>query len=422
MRPLYEMKNIQKDYLLPHGQVLHVLQGIDLAVYPGEIVAVIGPSGCGKSTLLRILAGLDLPTKGERFYEGKKQEGLLPDASIVFQSFALYPWMTVRENIEIVLKAARFSLKEIEEKVQKVLSTVGLAGFEEAYPKEISGGMKQRVGLARALACDPKLLLMDEPFSALDAFTAESLRSEVLRIWMEKGRQLSSVLLISHDIAEVVYMADRMIVLAANPGKVHQVIANPLPRPRDPRSQDFLHLVDLLHDTYGKFSPSRSSEPILQERPIPLLPAGPDEILGLLRYIRRGSAFQDLSRIGTEIGQHFDRVLVVAEAAEMLGLVEIFHRSVLPTAMGEKLVASSDVDCRAIWKKQLLQIPLWTKIYEKISRSSSRELSKADILGFLALEFPHEDARAQLKIFMRWSAYSGLFPYHRKTQSFSLQK
>src|SRR6267154_4431511 len=181
--PLFEAKNIEKDYPLPDGQILHVLEKIDLVVYPNEVVAIIGPSGCGKSTLLRILAGLIPSTKGQIFHHGKELKGLVPDMSMVFQSFALYPWMTVKQNIEIVLKAAHVSVQEMEKKTKEALALVGLVNFENAYPKELSGGMKQRVGIARALVLNPEMLFMDEPFSEVDAFTAEVLRAEVVKIW-----------------------------------------------------------------------------------------------------------------------------------------------------------------------------------------------------------------------------------------------
>ncbi len=248
--PIFEVKEISKKFQLPNGHVLNVLDKISFALYPNEVLAIIGPSGCGKSTLLRIIAGLIPATSGEIFYHGKKCVGLVPGNSMIFQNFALYPWMTVRENIEIALKAKHVSAEETEKKTKDVISLIGLHGFEEAYPREISGGMKQRVGIARALVRDPEMLFMDEAYSNLDAFTAEALRSEVIEILFDKELGLQSILIVSHDIYEVTYMADRIIFLSANPARIHTNLENKIPRPRDYASSDFLNMVKTLHDIY----------------------------------------------------------------------------------------------------------------------------------------------------------------------------
>src|SRR3984957_7239986 len=214
--PLCEIRGVSHEFALPNKKALKVLEDVGLAVHKSEVVALLGPSGCGKSTILRILAGLIRPTRGEVLYHGAPLEGLNPGAAIVFQSFALLPWMTVAQNIEIVLRAAGKGAEEIRERVASVIRTVGLIGFENSYPRELSGGMKQRVGMARAFSLTPEILFMDEPFSQVDALTAQSLRAEVLDIWAA-SKSGSSILMVSHDIGEVAYMADRIVVLAANP-------------------------------------------------------------------------------------------------------------------------------------------------------------------------------------------------------------
>jgi NitT/TauT family transport system ATP-binding protein len=249
---LFEVKDIWKEFLLPNGQGLRVLEKISFSLNPNEVLAVIGPSGCGKSTLLRIIAGLIPATKGEIQYHGQKCVGLMPGNSMIFQNFALYPWLTVQENIEIALKAKHVSSEEMKKKTKDVISLIGLHGFEEAYPREISGGMKQRVGIARALVRSPEMLFMDEPFSNLDAFTAENLRSEMIRILSNKELGLQSILIVSHDIYEVVYMADRIVFLSANPAQIHTILENKIPKPRDYSSPDFLNLVKELHDIYSQ--------------------------------------------------------------------------------------------------------------------------------------------------------------------------
>ena len=236
---LCETRNVSHDFVMPNGAKLRVLEDISVVIKPSEVVALLGPSGCGKSTILRIMAGLIQPTQGDVIYRGEKVRGLTPGVAIVFQSFALYPWMTVTENIEVVLRAAGLPSEEIRERAERAIRTVGLTGFEEAYPRELSGGMKQRLGIARALSVNPEILFMDEPFSHVDALTAESLRAEVLDLWAPQGSNPSSILMVSHDINEVVYMADRIIVLSSHPGRVRTIVQNPLPRPRDQRSPQF---------------------------------------------------------------------------------------------------------------------------------------------------------------------------------------
>lgn len=255
--PLFEVKDICKEFVHPHKKNLHVLEHISFALNPNEVLAIIGPSGCGKSTLLRIIAGLIPATKGEIFYHGQKCEGLMPGNSMIFQNFALYPWMTVEDNVEMALKAKHVKAEEMEKRTNKALKDMGLNHFKDSYPREISGGMKQRVGIARALVRDPEMLFMDEPFSNLDAFTAETLRSEVIEIWSKKEKGLQSILLVSHDVYEVTYMADRIIVLSMNPAKIHTILENKIPRPRDYRSPEFFQLVQKLHDIYGEIEGDR---------------------------------------------------------------------------------------------------------------------------------------------------------------------
>lgn len=399
-----EAQDICKDYTLSHGQTLRVLNHINLSICPGEIVAIIGPSGSGKSTFLRILAGLEKPTTGTIYYNNKPNTGLLPNTSIVFQSFALYPWMTVKKNISLVLEALDLSEKEIEEKVAKVIGEVGLHGFEEAYPKELSGGMKQRVGLARALVGNPSLLLMDEPFSALDTFTAEGLRSELIRIWEDKDQKLSSIVIISHEISEVVYLADKIVVLGSNPGHVLTTLENKLPRPRDYRSPAFLDLMNLVHNAYyGKDRQTGSSI-----SPTPLFPIGPDLILGLLRHIKREKGPCDLYKIAKETHQHFDLIMMAAESAELLHFIEITHQTALLTEAGKKYLEAKHSERLTIWKEQLLTLPLFQGLCNQVHCSTSPTLSKSKLLHFLSKELPNEDAQKQLETVIRWGRYGKL--------------
>ncbi len=412
---LFEVKEIGKDY-----GTLHVLDKINFEVYPDEVIAIIGPSGCGKSTLLRILAGLIPQTTGRVILEGKDLKGLMPGISIVFQSFALFPWMTVKQNIDIVLKAERASTQEMEQKTQEAINLVGLSGFENSYPRELSGGMKQRVGIARAIVRSPKMLFMDEPFSELDAFTAEVLRSEVIKIWSKKELGLRSILFVSHDVHEVAYMADRIIVLGMQPTTVRAIIENKIPRPRDYRSPEFLKLVEQLHDTYGRIEMPPAKGAPKKEKIGPLLPVGRDEILGLLRYLSLRGDSLDIFKIGAESHQHFDKVTVVLQAAELLDLVEILHRTVSLTKKGKEFLDADRQARRRLWKEQLLTIPIFSKICDLLKKAPHHLLHRDQLIAFLNKEFPYQDAGAQLNILARWGFYGELFIYHKKERYLKL--
>ena len=243
---LLELRNIKQIFPLKQRKVA-VLDGINFSVDKDEFVALVGPSGCGKSTLLRIIAGLVKPSSGEVLSKGKTLKGINSNVSIVFQTFGLLPWLDVTENITLGLEARGVSLKERLRKAFKYIDLVGLEGFEEAYPRELSGGMKQRVGIARALVMEPELLLMDEPFSALDAFTAQNLREEILRLWSSGKLSLKSILMVTHNIEEAIYMADRVIVLSTHPGRIIGDVHIELKRPRDRNSVEFTELYDKIY-------------------------------------------------------------------------------------------------------------------------------------------------------------------------------
>jgi NitT/TauT family transport system ATP-binding protein len=240
---LLELRNVSKSFAQATG-ALRVLENISFTVEQGEFVAVVGPSGCGKSTMLRIINGLMPPTSGQVLYRGRQIDGINLDCAMVFQSFALMPWLTVKANVELGLEARGVAPAEREKRASVYIDKVGLDGFEEAYPRELSGGMKQRVGLARALAVEPQLLLMDEPFSALDALTAITLREELLDIWQSADMPVHNIIIVTHMIEEAVELADRILVLASGPGRLVADLKVDLPRPRDRRKEAFNALTD----------------------------------------------------------------------------------------------------------------------------------------------------------------------------------
>jgi NitT/TauT family transport system ATP-binding protein len=243
---LIEVRDVEKSFDSHHGRI-SIMAGISFDVADNDFLALVGPSGCGKSTLLRLIQGLDQPSAGEIDFRGRPVHSVQHEMSMVFQNFALYPWLTVAENVGLGLEALGWEKERRERQVEKYVSVTGLVGFEEAYPRELSGGMRQRVGLARALAVEPAVLLMDEPFSALDPLTAESLREEVLQLWRDPGLPPDAVVLVTHNIEEALSMADRMIVLSHRPSRVLAGVPINLKRPRDRKSPEFYELTDYVY-------------------------------------------------------------------------------------------------------------------------------------------------------------------------------
>src|SRR5256712_6560405 len=245
--PIIEARKLEKFYPQPGGGRVQVIAATDLAVYPGQIIALLGPSGCGKSTLLRMLTGLAPASAGTVYWHGQPVRGEAPNVSIVFQSFALFPWLTVLENVEAPLKARGMPPVERHKRALRIIDAVGLDGFETAYPKELSGGMKQRVGVARALVVEPEVLFMDEPFSALDVLTAETLRGELLELWHGHKIPTRAIFMVTHNIEEAVALADRIVVLSHNPARIRADFAVRLPHPRNRKAERFTQIVDYVY-------------------------------------------------------------------------------------------------------------------------------------------------------------------------------
>jgi NitT/TauT family transport system ATP-binding protein len=242
-KPLLEFQNVTRRFLLPQGEVT-VLENISFQAQEGEFIAIVGPSGAGKSTLLRMMNGLLAPSEGRVLYAGKDQRGINYDTAMVFQNFGLLPWLTVSQNIEMGLEARTKDAERRKIQVNRYIAKVGLEGYEEAYPRELSGGMKQRVGLARALAVEPALLLMDEPFSSLDVLTAINLRNELLDIWSDRENVVNTMVMVTHNIEEAIELSDRILILSNRPGKIAGELRIDLPRPRKKRDPLFLEYVD----------------------------------------------------------------------------------------------------------------------------------------------------------------------------------
>jgi NitT/TauT family transport system ATP-binding protein len=313
---------------------------------------------------------------------------------------------------------------EIRARAERVVKLVGLAGSEEAYPRELSGGMKQRVGMARALSLEPELLFMDEPFSQVDALTAESLRAEVLDIWSVKERNPRSIVMVSHDITEVVYMADRIVVLDANPGRVRTIVRNDLPRPRVYRSSGLLQMVERLHEIITGMempdvpAPAAAAAAATFE-PIP--EATPTEIMGLLEYLDARGGREDVFRIATETGREFGKLIAVVNAAEILDLVDTPKRMVALDVAGRRLVRAAPGERTAIWREQVLTLLLFQQVRDALERADKHRVSREFVLELIALAMPQEDYDTAFGRFVAWARYGDLFAYDDDSEMLSLE-
>ena len=406
---LLEARNLTHRFRQPNGQELEALRDISLTVREKEVVAFVGPSGCGKSTLLRILIGLMRPTSGEVRYRGEPLSGVLNSAGMVFQSFALLPWFTVAQNIAMGLEArdrgGRTTRGDIAKAVERALDLVGLGGFANAYPKELSGGMKQRVGFARALAVEPELLFMDEPFGALDPLTAEHLRSQVIAIWRDGATKVSSLVVVTHSIEEAVFLAGRIFVMGINPGAVRAEIANSLPYPRQERSADFAAMVERLHAVLTEtllpeVKPAAAAAATPRLIPFPRVHVA--EVTGLLDHLaRRPEGRADVFELAEGLGVDYDRMTAVAHAAEQLGYVTTPGDVVVLTLEGRHLSTVALEDRKAALRARLQQHPLFARLLEML-RQGEGELEDTDLLEDLTIFFPFIPAQALFETLVEW--------------------
>lgn len=418
---LCELKDINHRFILPNGNPVTVLKDINLSIFREEIVALLGPSGCGKSTLLRILAGLIRPTTGQVLYHDMPLKGVNPGISIVFQNFALYPWMTVLENVETVLKAKGVPRNDVKRFSDKSIRLVGLTGYEEAYPRELSGGMKQRVGIARALVVEPEILCMDEPFSQVDALTAETLRAEVLDIWSCVEKNPTTVFMVSHDIKEVVYMADRIVIMGSNPGSIRSILQNTLSRPRDYRSQEFLSLVDRIHriitsaiipDEEIPVTPVKVPPEIVLE---PLPDVSVNEIIGLLEVLDAHQGEEDIFHLAIQIHKEFGHLINITKAAEFMDFVDTPKQKILITELGKRFVESDTESKKRLWKEQLQKLAIYRRILDMLRKSTKGRLERGYVEEELVLHMPQEDPVKMFNILTGWARYGELFAYSEDT-------
>ena len=420
---IVRLDRIGKSYQQPNGQKIPILADISLELHSSQIVALLGPSGSGKSTLMRIIAGLIAPSTGQVLYRDQPMVGLNPGVAIVFQGFALYPWLTVLENVELGLKALGMEATARKQKALKTIDIIGLDGFENAYPKELSGGMRQRVGFARALAVEPELLCMDEPFSALDVLTAENLRFELLDLWLERKIPTKSILIVTHGIEEAVILADRIIVLGRNPARVRADLTVELPHYRDRKSPEFQALVDrvykiLTHPELEPQPPTQATQPLQPPPPmkyerIPQVRIG--SIAGLLELLEDLHE-QDLYRLGQDLQLEVDDILPIVEAAKLMGLVALKEGDISLTSKGREFIAGSIDERKQIFQDQLIaNISIVQQIRLLLQAKRNHKLPEELILDLLEAHFSPKEAERQLKTAIDWGRYAELYSYDEPT-------
>jgi NitT/TauT family transport system ATP-binding protein len=383
--------------------------------------------------LLRLLVGLLRPTQGAVLAYGKPLDGIHPGAALVFQNFALFPWLTVHENVELALNGLGLDAHAAAERVHKCIDMVGLDGHESAYPKELSGGMKQRVGIARALARGPELLCMDEPFSALDVFTAESLRSEVYNLWRGAHqeasdgalpRSLKSILFITHTIEEAVYLADRIVVMGTRPGHIRQIVPNTVPHPREYQSPDFLSLVQRIHQVIvtehlpdEPFTPAPETvvaRGALHLEPIPEVSV--NEIFGLMEIVHDHGDRMNVFQLQQLADTDFGHTLSIVIGGEMLEFLETPKDQVVLTELG-KTFLHSDINTRKeIFRAQLLHLDLFRYLIASLERIEDHQLPRSVVEEQLVLHMPIRDAERLFDTIVAWGRFAELLGYSPRTE------
>jgi len=418
--PLISVRGLSKSFSGPDGHPVPVLEGINLDVAEGEFVALLGRSGSGKSTLLRCIAGLMAPTGGEVLFRGQRLVGTNRDTTMVFQTFALLPWLTVQQNVEIGLEARKVPPGPRSERALRAIDLVGLDGYESAYPKELSGGMRQRVGFARALVVEPAALLMDEPFSALDVLTSENLRGELLELWEGQRFPTKTMVMVTHNIEEAVLLADRILVLGTNPGRIRADMPNPLPRPRRRRTPDFDALVDEIYRLMTHRD-SVPAEPAAQtggaragtvgDSPLPL--ATVDGLSGLAEILLgRHDGAADLPDLADNLGLEVDELLPLVDALVMLGFAQLSGERLMLIREGRIFAGASIQDSKEIFARASLdRAPLVRTIYRALGNSLDGNLPSGFFTDILRTKYGEEEATRQLDVAVNWGRYAELYAY-----------
>jgi NitT/TauT family transport system ATP-binding protein len=411
-KPIIEARGIEKSFKQKDGSDIQVIAPVDLSLESGTIIALLGPSGSGKSTLLRILSGLAAPTAGEVLWHGKPVGACSPNVAIVFQSFALFPWLTVLENVESPLLARGMEHDERHRRALKALDSVGLKNFETAYPKELSGGMKQRVGFARALAVEPEVLFMDEPFSALDVLTAENLRGDLMELWLAKKIPTRSIFIVTHNIEEAVLLADRVIVLGRNPARIRADFRIALPQPRDRKSAAFFPYVDYIYKVMTKPELTLAPPSATAKQPTPMLPhARPGGVAGLLELLMDRGGEEDLYHVAETLLLEVDDLLPILDAATMLAFATAHEGDVKITPPG-RTFAEADIPTRKrLFREALTHVPLMQQIVTALENKSDHTMPVEFFRDLLDERLPAHDVEQQIETALNWGRYADIFTY-----------
>jgi len=423
--PLLELRQVSQQYGAGARRFTAV-QDVNITIREGEFVALLGPSGCGKSTLLRIITGLRPPSLGEVLYRGKPVLGVNPHSTIVFQTFALFPWLSVQQNVEVALKARGMASAPRAARAVELLDKVGLDGFENAYPRELSGGMRQKVGFARAMAVEPELFCLDEPFSALDVLSAETLRNELLELWISGNIPTKAILLVTHNIEEAVFMADRIIVMEKDPGRVVADFPVTLPQWRNRKDPAFLAMVD---QVYAQLAGQTQTE----ELEFGTAPGEPghvrrlpdvsiDDLVGLLDYLDESEQERaDIYRVAEDLKVESDDLLRLSEAAELLGFAQLAQGDILLAPLGEAFAEATILARKEIFAARLRRLPIFRWLIEQLREEEDHRLDYDTAFAELEQNMSSVDAERQLDIITRWGRYAELFSYQASTSTFSLE-
>lgn len=427
---IIDVKNVKKSFKKAEHQDLLVLDNINFTMREGEIIALLGKSGSGKSTLLRIIAGLIKPSQGDVLYRDKKVIGPVHGIAMVFQNFALMPWLTVLQNVELGLEALGIPRQERRARALKAIDIIGLDGFESAFPKELSGGMRQRVGFARALVVNPDILLMDEPFSALDVLTADNLKSDLLDLWQTRKTNTNGILFVTHNIEEAAFIADRIIIFGSDPGYIRAELKVTIPHPRNDQGVEFRQLVDQIYTlmTTSPQEEKRATARTISYKKIGLGYRLPDvdvaELTGLLETLDapEHQGHMDLPEVADYLNLNIDDLFPITEVLEILGFAAISQGDIELTNAG-KLFADADIlERKKIFANHLLKyVPLAERIRRVLDERPGHRANKDRFLNELEDYLSEQEADRVLRIIIDWGRYAEIFAYDNNTGILSLE-
>jgi NitT/TauT family transport system ATP-binding protein len=426
MAELLNVEHVRRTFPRGGGEELLVLEDVNLTLKEGEIVGLLGRSGSGKSTLLRLIAGLSQPQGGSLSYMGTPIQGPVQGVSMVFQSFALFPWLTVLENVQLGLEALNLPPREMRARALAAIDLIGLDGYESAYPRELSGGMRQRVGFARAVVVHPNILLMDEPFSALDVLTAENLRTDLIELWGNGKLPIKGIILVTHNIEEAVLMCDRVLLFSSNPGRVSSEIKIDLPQPRDRTNPAFEGYVDRIYVEMTARRVERMRQQQTQGVAIemPLHHVSPNQMSGLIEALAaapyEGKA--DLPDIAYEQELEVDELFPVAEAMQLLRLADVEGGDIKLTHMGKRFADGEMNERKEIFARAVMNnVPLAAHIKKVLDERASHSAPKTRFLDELEDHMAEDSAEETLKTVVSWARFGELFSYDDDAALFSLE-